>query len=88
MVTLYRPEDWRIGFVKIIPDYLASTIEIDLKDAPDGGTFAYITYAHTALSDDGRAYVEGFTEASFERSMGAWERLLAHYLRTGECLDG
>jgi len=86
VTTRHEPEDWLVRFVKVTPLHTVGRIEIVLEDAPDGGTFAYVTYAYTALSESGRAFVEAFTAERYEAFMQGWEEALNYYLSNGSKL--
>jgi hypothetical protein len=86
VVIRHEPQDWVIEFVKVTPGITVGRIEIQLEDAPDGGTFAYISYAYTALSEAGRSFVENFSEERYEAFMREWETALNHYLGSGSRL--
>jgi len=83
VVTVYRPEEHRIEFLKITPGVTVGQIEIVLHPGETGGTAAHVTYAHTALSPEGERFVAGFTETAYEAFMREWEDELNYYLETG-----
>jgi hypothetical protein len=83
VIIRHDPQAWLIEFVKVTPGTTVGRIEIQLEDAPDGGTFCYVSYAYTALSESGRAFVEAFTETRYEAFMREWETALNYYLSHG-----
>lgn len=83
----HDPESWRVGFVKVTPGHTVGRIEIQLQDKPGPGTYAYVTYSYTALSESGRAFIEAFDESHYQGFMQEWELALNHYLRTGDRLS-
>lgn len=83
LVTEYEP-DVRIEFVKITPGITAGRIRIELREHADGGTEALVTYQYTALSEKGRAFVDGFTEEAYAAFMRAWEDALNQHLEKFE----
>jgi len=72
-----------IEFIKITPAETAARIVIDLRPGPEGDCLADVTYAHTALTPRGEAFVDDFTPEFYDRFMKGWERALNHYLETG-----
>ena len=72
-VTEYLPEDGRISFLKVTPGETVADISIALAPDADGGTQALVTYALTALTSEGRAVVDEFTEEAYEGFMKTWE---------------
>lgn len=85
VVTLWDPENYTIKFVKVTPGITVGRIFIQLTPVARG-TAAEITYMHTALSNEGRAFVESFTEEFFVEFMKEWEAAMNHYLDTGEII--
>ena len=85
VVTEYRPEDYHLGIIKIIPGMVMVKIEIDLEEN-DAGTKAEISYTYTALGSDGDRVLEGITQSQFDAFMLTWEAELNHYLATGNKL--
>jgi hypothetical protein len=86
VTTRHDPTEFEVEFVKVTPGTTVARIEIQLEDAPDGGTFCYVSYAYTALSEAGRNFVESFTEDRYETFMGEWETALNYYLANGSKL--
>jgi hypothetical protein len=57
-------------------------VVVQVSCAPDGvHTLATVTYRVVALSDAGRAWLEGFTAESYAEMMREWERLIAARLQ-------
>lgn len=81
--TDWDPENWHVELLKVTPGVTVGRISLSLKPE-DGGTAAEITYMHTALSDEGRRFVESFTEEFYAKFMKEWENAMNHYLETGE----
>ncbi len=76
IVTEYDPPR-RIEFVKVAPGLTVARIGIVLSAAGAHGTRADVTYSHTALSEAGERFVEGFTEEHYEAFMKGWEAALS-----------
>jgi hypothetical protein len=83
IVTRFDPASWTLELVKVTPGVTVGQITAVLTGEP-GGTAADITYQHTALSEAGRTFVDGFTEEFYEAFMKEWEASMNHYLTTGE----
>ena len=81
--TEWDPGNGRIELVKVTPGVTVGRISVRLT-SEDSGTAAEITYMHTALSDEGRQFVESFSEEFYARFMQEWEEAMNHYLETGE----
>ena len=83
VVTVWKPDDFRVEFVKVTPELAVGLIEIQLRSAGADGTHADVTYSYTALSPAGVKYVESFTEEHYTRFMQEWEAELNYYLEHG-----
>lgn len=84
-VTRHEPESGFVEMLKISPGVTACRLSIQLT-ATRGGTDADVTYSHTSLGPAGDEFVDGFTEAYYQRFMRDWEARLNYYLTTGEAL--
>lgn len=82
VIVEYEPPVW-IEFLKLVPQHTVGRISIGLRPGVEGGTTAEVTYAYTAISERGRAAVNGFTEGFYRRFIQDWENELNYYLRTG-----
>ncbi len=83
VVTRLDPASWTIELLKVSPGVTVGHITVTLTAEP-AGTAADVTYQHTAISDAGRDFVDGFTEEFYEAFMKEWEASMNHYLTTGE----
>lgn len=83
----YDRESLTLGLVKVVPGSLLTRVKISVGSVESGGSFAEISYTHTALSDEGRALVESLDADRWRRFMEEWERSMNHYLETGEKLE-
>jgi hypothetical protein len=80
--TEWDPANWHVELIKVTPGITVGKITIRLT-AEATGTAANITYMHTALSEEGRRFVESFTEEFYATFMREWEETMNHYLETG-----
>lgn len=81
--TEWDPEKGRVELLKVTPGVTVGQISVRLTPEPTG-TAAEITYMHTALSEEGRRFIESFSETFYARFMKEWEAAMNHYLETGE----
>jgi hypothetical protein len=81
--TDWDPENGRVELIKVTPGMTVGRITVRLTAEPSG-TAAEITYMHTALSEEGRRFVESFTAEFYAAFMQEWEDAMNHYLETGE----
>lgn len=86
VVTEYAPQDFRIGFVWVWPEMVATEIAIRLESAGENATRAHICYTYTGLSPAGNEEVARYDAGWFQQKMTGWEAAINHYLRTGKKL--
>jgi hypothetical protein len=75
-----------IGFVRVAWNVAVVKLDIELEPDGESRTRARMTHAYTALSRAGKLAIEARTPARHEQEMRAGERMLNHYLRTGQKL--
>ncbi|MEM7351827.1 MAG: SRPBCC family protein [Acidobacteriota bacterium] len=84
VISRFEPEE-RISFVRVDP---RRTIRYDIYLEPSGdGTTLRWEQEITALNEAGDGHVAGVRREDFARQIDTVERMLAHYLETGEALD-
>jgi hypothetical protein len=83
IVTDYDPAAFRIGFVWINPNRVATEIRIQLTRASEATTKAKIRYRYTGLSEEGNREIETYDEPWFRNMMEGWESAINHYLTSG-----
>jgi hypothetical protein len=81
-ITNHEPGRGFVQMLKVVPEVTACKLSIQLSKS-ETGCEALVTYSHTSLGPHGDAFVDGFTEAFYERFMREWESRLNHYLTTG-----
>ena len=84
VVSRYEPP-LRISFVRV-NSLRAMRYDIRLAAAAGGGTTLEWEQVITALGDDGDRHVAALEERGFVAMIAALERMLEHYLHTGEPL--
>ncbi len=84
VISRYEPTK-RLAFVRVNP---LRAMRYDIQLEPDGhdSTTLYWEQEITSLSDEGDRHVAGLREEDFERMIREEERMLEHYLATGEAL--
>jgi len=75
-----------ITYIKHTPDKLITRIDIQCNAINNKQTSAHITYTLTAITPNGAANIETFTEAYYTVWIDSWEKALNHYLEYGEML--
>lgn len=84
IVTEYDRVAFRIAFVWVNPGMILAELWIQLSRMPDQTTRTVIRYRYTGLSPDGNRELANYDQKWFEARMQNWERVINHYLRTGE----
>lgn len=84
VISRYEPSQ-RISFVRV-NSLRAMQYDIRLASDPDGSTRLTWEQTITALNDDGDDHVSNLREEDFVALIETIERLLEHYLATGQAL--
>ncbi len=81
IVKKYRPEDHVVQYYKIEPRSKVGVVTVRcLRLAPDR-TRVEVGYAYTGLSEEGNAFIAGFTPAAYRDFIGEWKSLIEAYFR-------
>ncbi|MFH1136891.1 MAG: hypothetical protein V1816_12505 [Pseudomonadota bacterium] len=83
-VSRYEP-DRAIEFVLFYRDAWVLKFEIHLEEAP-GGTRVEWRHIHTGLSPEGNSYLEGLTRGHFKAEVDLLEKMINHFLTSGDML--
>jgi hypothetical protein len=86
VVSVYRPSE-EIQFVRFNGRRVIR-YGITLTDNGDGTTEAEWKQVLTGLNEEGNRLLEGQTDEAYQQKISVLERLLNHYLTTGEMLKG
>jgi hypothetical protein len=79
VITRRDAKERRVQFVRFIPDFQVT--QIDIHVVPDGrGSKCEVIYTYTALSEKGREQVKGMTREHYEAQMKEWEEQVNTYL--------
>jgi hypothetical protein len=85
--TISRYEPNRvIEFVRVAWNVVVVKLDIALESAGDRRTRVRMTHTYTALSQAGELLIAAQTPAIHEQELRELERMLNHYLRTGQKL--
>lgn len=84
VICRYEPER-AIEFIRFMPGYKTTRLDIALTP-DDAGTRLRWTHTFTGLTDPGNSLVEREAGEAYLQRMKSLERMLAHFLRTGEML--
>ncbi len=82
----YDREQMRISYLNVAPTSHLSRIDIGCEAIGTQATSTTITYTLTALTPQGNAYLERFTEEHYQVYIASWQRAITHYLAHGQPL--
>jgi len=82
----YDREQMQISYLNVAPTSHLSRIDIGCGATGTQATSASITYTLTALTPQGNAYLNRFTEEHYQVTIASWERAITHYLAHGQPL--
>jgi hypothetical protein len=84
-ITDRYKENKRIQFIRFTPSRVIR-YNITLTDNNDGTTTARWEQTITSLTEEGNSYIGNFSSSGYEKLIRALEKMLNHYLATGEML--
>lgn len=79
LVKRYQPESHFVQFYKVEPEDKVGVVTVRCSGLGEGKTQVEVSYEYIALSEKGRNFIEGFTEASYREYIGEWRELLGKY---------
>lgn len=84
VITKYSPRDMTIEYTTFTSER-TGIIHIQCTANDIGTTDAEITYLYTGLTENGnRLAMQRTAEQAYQQEMIVWERLINHYLETGQ----
>jgi hypothetical protein len=86
VITKRDAERKETEFARITPGSRVAMVRVSIKDTGEGKSGVSITYTITALSEEGSAFIDNFTEDHFAQDMKFWEATMNHYIETGRAL--
>jgi hypothetical protein len=84
IVKKYEPDDHAVQYYKIEPGAKVGVITVRCRRLAAHRTRVEVGYVYTALSEEGNAFVEGFSERAYGDFIGEWKRLIEAYFRNRE----
>jgi hypothetical protein len=80
VITNRDSENFELEIIKVTPWATIAKISIWLWQNEQSGTDAKVTYTYTALSEEGKDFVNNYTEGYYAEFMCYWETKLNDYL--------
>ncbi|NSW85285.1 MAG: hypothetical protein HPY84_03085 [Syntrophobacteraceae bacterium] len=80
VITGYDPDRYRLVITRYTPGMTVARITISLTENADQSTDAAVTYMYTAVSEEGKEFVENYSEEYFVEFMKHWENALNRFL--------
>ncbi len=87
-VSHYDPELRHVEIVKFTPGFTTCLLKVSVRPLSAMECEVSVSYSHTALSEAGSSFVEGFTEDAYTRFMAQWQSALDYYLTHGSAMPG
>jgi hypothetical protein len=76
LVKRYVPEQGLVAYYRVEPGDKVGVVTVQCVALDSGGTRVQVTYRYTALSEKGRAFVEGYSLKEHQTFISHWEMLL------------
>jgi Polyketide cyclase / dehydrase and lipid transport len=80
VITEHDAAAGRVGMLEVVPGLVTIQLAIAVRDAGEGRSECDVTYSYTALSPEGKAFVETRTAAWYRQFMTRWEEFLNAYI--------
>lgn len=78
IVTDYRPDEGRVSYARLAHGSNIGLVDVICTDSPDGGTEISVRYTLTAVSEQGRAFVDEFLdEGHYSRMIEGWRAAIS-----------
>lgn len=84
VITEYDPGENFVEMLRIDPRQTVCKLQIQLRSSGDDTCTATVTYAHSAITKEGEAFVENFTDEYYKTFMVSWESELNRFLGAAE----
>lgn len=81
IVKKYEPDDYTVHYYKIEPRAKVGTVTVRCRPLAQDRTRVEVGYAYTGLSEEGNAFIEGFSEPVYREFIGEWRRLIEGYFK-------
>jgi len=85
VMSRYDPAHRRVEYTTFRPDDRVGRIVVQVSGR-ENGSRVEVTYAFTALSEQGKGHNAHFTEEHYREMIAHWKRAINYYLATGEML--
>lgn len=82
-IISYDPDQTTISYLNVAPTSHLTRIDITCAATGPQTTSADVSYTFTALTPDGSAYLDSFTEDHYRAYIASWETAITHYLTHG-----
>ncbi|RMH15956.1 MAG: SRPBCC family protein [Acidobacteria bacterium] len=76
VVVDYDPQAFRARYSRTTPGIKAGTVGVEVRADGEGGSEVRVTYALTALSEDGNRELAAFDAARYSQMMKEWQQLI------------
>lgn len=81
LVTDLDVERLRVSYARITPTSRAGQVDVEVTTHPEGGSRVQVSYAFTALTEAGNAYLADFTDEYYRAYIESWRDLIESSMR-------
>jgi hypothetical protein len=81
LVTDLDLEHLRVSYARITPTSRAGHVDVEVATDPEGGSRVQVSYAFTALTEAGNAYLADFTDEYYRAYIESWRDLIESIMR-------
>jgi hypothetical protein len=81
LVTDLDVERLRVSYARLTPTSRAGQVDVEVTTHPRGGSRVQVSYAYTALTEAGNAYLADFTDEYYRGYIESWRDLIESSMR-------
>ncbi len=75
----YEPESYHVQFYKVEPGKKVGVVTVQCFEKAEDLTTVQVTYEYIGLTEEGRNFIESFTQEMFETFISEWKRFILKY---------
>ena len=85
IVKRHEPEEYLVQFYKVEAGDKVGVVSVQCFEEGEVATRIEVSYEYIGLSEQGDAFVGGFTAEAYRQFIAEWKRLLENYFLRGAC---
>ncbi len=79
LVKRYEPESYLVQFYKVEPQSKVGIVTVQCFKRAEDLTYVQVTYEYVGLTEEGRSFIESFTQDRYEKFISEWKTFLLKY---------